>query len=107
MRFFLAFGLLICAAIVSGTTSAQSPVYSSSRATAYTTYTAQGVAERMAADGQCRHYGNPTGGYEGVGYSPSSPEAAKRNCCFWGRRPVRDIGVARGSRGWYACVRYH
>jgi len=81
---------------------AQSPVYKQS----YTTYTAQGVAERMAAEGQCRHYGNPTGGYEGVGYSPSSPEAAKRNCCYWGTRPARDIGIARGKRGWYACVRY-
>lgn len=83
---------------------AQSPVYK--QGNVYSTYTAQGVAEKMAADGQCRHYGNPTGGYEGVGYSSSSPEAAKRNCCYWGTRPVRDIGIARGRRGWYACVRY-
>lgn len=84
---------------------------------AYTTYvpsytyggtsTAQGVAERMASDGACRHYGNPTGGYEGVGMG-GSPEAALGNCCYSrsGMRVV-DQGVACGRNGrWYACKRY-
>lgn len=99
------FYVLACL-LMSVSAQAQSPVCVNGKCSTYTTYTAQGVAERMAAEGQVRHYGNPTGGYEGVGYHPSSPEAAKRNCCYWGQRPARDIGVARGRRGWYACVRY-
>jgi hypothetical protein len=89
--------------------------YVQPRTHAYTTYvpsqgstsTAQGVAERMAADGACRHYGNPTGGYEGVGMG-STPEAALGNCCYSrsGMRVV-DQGVACGRNGrWYACRRY-
>ena len=76
----------------------------------YTTYmstsSAQGVAELQAKAGQCRHFGG-NGGYEGVGYSSSSADAAIRNCCYWGQRKPREIGVARGARGWFACVRYH
>jgi hypothetical protein len=71
------------------------------------TSTAQGVAEMQARTGRCQHFGNPTGGYEGVGFSTAGPEQAKRNCCYWGQRKPRDIGVARGPRGWFACVRYH
>jgi hypothetical protein len=67
---------------------------------------AQGVAEMQARSGQCKHFGGNSG-YEGVGYSSSSSEAAIRNCCYWGQRKPRDIGVARGPRGWFACVRYH
>lgn len=76
----------------------------------YTTYmstsSAQGVAELQAKAGQCRHFGGNSG-YEGVGYSSSSADAAIRNCCYWGQRKPREIGVARGARGWFACVRYH
>lgn len=99
MRFLLLLLVLVCA-------QAQAQQYYVQGGTSYT-YTAQGVAERMAQTGQCRHFGNPTGGYEGVGFSPNSPEQAKRNCCYYGRRPIRDVGVARGPRGWFACVRYH
>jgi hypothetical protein len=67
---------------------------------------AQGVAELQARCGQCKHFGGNRG-YEGVGYSSSSSEAAIRNCCYWGQRKPREIGVARGPRGWFACVRYH
>lgn len=69
------------------------------------TSTAQGVAEAQAQSGQCRHFGGNTG-YEGVGFSSAGPEEAKRNCCFWGQRTPVDIGIARGARGWFACVRY-
>lgn len=82
---------------------------------AYTTYSpvpsnvdtssAQGVAEAQARCGQCRHFGGNMG-YEGVGFSPNSPEEAQRNCCYWGQRTPVDIGIARGPRGWFACVRY-
>jgi len=70
---------------------------------------AQWKAERQAAEGRMRHVGGGFGGgrYEGVGYSTSSPDAAIRACCHWGRRPVREIGVARGAHGWYATVIYN
>lgn len=44
--------------------------------------------------------------YEGVGFSSASADAALRNCCYWGTRPVVESAVVRGSRGWFACVRY-
>lgn len=69
---------------------------------------AQWKAERQAASARCYHVGGGFGGgrYEGVGFSTSSPDAAIQACCYWGRRPVREIGVARGRRGWYATVIY-
>lgn len=68
--------------------------------------TAQGVAEMMARSGSCQHFGNPTGGYEGVGMG-STPEAALANCCYSrsGMRVV-DQGVAFGRGRWWACKRY-
>lgn len=66
---------------------------------------AQGVAEMQARCGQCRHFGGNSG-YEGVGFSTASADAAIRNCCYWGQRTPIEIGVARGPRGWFACVRY-
>lgn len=68
--------------------------------------TAQGVAELQARSGSNRHFGGNTG-YEGVGFSTRSADDAIRSCCYWGRLSPRDIGVARGPNGWYACVRYH
>jgi hypothetical protein len=69
---------------------------------------AQWKAERQAASGRMYHVGGGFGGgnYEGVGFSTSSPDAAIRACCYWGRRPVMEIGVARGRNGWYATVIY-
>lgn len=71
------------------------------------THTAQGVANRMAMENTMRHYGNPTGTYEGVGMG-STPEDALNRCCYSrsGMRVV-DQGVACGRNGrWYACKRY-
>jgi len=69
---------------------------------------AQWKAERQAACNRLYHVGGGFGGgnAEGVGFSTSSPEQAIRSCCFWGRRPVQEIGVARGRFGWYATVIY-
>jgi hypothetical protein len=68
---------------------------------------AQGAANFMAQTLRMGHHGNPTGGYEGVGMG-GSPQAAIQNCCYYGRRPLRDSGVAQGSNGmWYACCRYN
>ena len=66
---------------------------------------AQGVANHMASIGRIGHFGGNSG-KEGVGMA-SSPQAAIRNCCYYGQYPVRDHGVAQGSNGmWYACCRY-
>lgn len=68
---------------------------------------AQGAANYMASILRMGHHGNPTGGFEGVGMG-STPQAAIQNCCFYGKRPLRDSGVAQGSNGmWYACCRYN
>lgn len=69
---------------------------------------AQSKAERQAAMGRCCHVGGGFGGgrAEGVGFSTSSPDAAIQACCYWGKRPVREVGVARGRRGWHATVIY-
>jgi hypothetical protein len=69
---------------------------------------AQWKAERQAAEGRMRHVGGGFGGgcAEGVGFSTSSPDRAIRACCYWGKLPVQEIGVARGRNGWYATVIY-
>jgi hypothetical protein len=68
---------------------------------------AQSHAEHLAATGSFSHCSKRGGGYEGLGFG-SSPEAACRNACFWGRRVVREIGTAWCPlrRGWVAVVRY-
>ncbi len=68
--------------------------------------TAADAARHMASIGRLGHFGNPSGGYEGVG-TGSTPQQAIQNCCFYGRRTIRDQGVAQGANGrWYACCRY-
>lgn len=70
-------------------------------------YSCQGVANRMARLLRMAHLGNPTGGWEGVGMG-ATPQAAISNCCYYGRRPLRDSGVAQGANGmFYACCRYN
>lgn len=75
--------------------------------TTVTITTAQTEAEGMACSGVLRHCNRAGGRHEGIGFSAVSADHAIRNCCFWGQRKPREIGVARGSRGWYACVRYY
>lgn len=73
-----------------------------------TVVTAQEHAEHLAATGTFGHCGRRGGGFEGIGFDPCSPDAAVRRCCYWGRRPVREIGTAwsPARRGWVAVVRY-
>jgi len=105
--FVFALGLVL---VVGSFAEARGPrrsyTYTSSAPTSADTASAQGVAETQAQCGSCRHFGGNSG-YEGVGYSTASAAAAIRSCCFWGQRKPREIGVARGARGWFACVRYH
>lgn len=72
---------------------------------AYTTSSAQGVANIQAKRGYMGHCGGNSG-YEGVGFSTISADHAIRNCCYWGQKTPVEIGVSRGPNGWYACVRY-
>jgi hypothetical protein len=68
------------------------------------TSTAQGVAEIQARLGRVGHFGGNSG-YEGCGSGPT-PEAAIRNCCYYGRISIQDQGVAQGANGmFYACIR--
>jgi len=69
------------------------------------TSTAQGVAEACARMGRLAHMGGNGGMMEGIGMA-STPAAAIRNCCFYGKIAIQDKGVAQGSNGmWYACIR--
>jgi hypothetical protein len=72
----------------------------------FTVTTAQADAEEMARTGILRHCGRSGGRREGIGFSASSADAAIRNCCFYGQFKAREIGVARGRRGWFAVIRY-
>lgn len=69
---------------------------------------AQAHAEHLAATGTFGHCARRGGAYEGIGMSSASPEAAMRNCCFWGKRKVREVGTAWSAvrRVWVAVVRY-
>lgn len=69
---------------------------------------AQNKANQQAAEGRMRHVGGSMspGRYEGVGFSTRSANDAITRSCYWGQRTPVDIGVARGARGWYACVLY-
>lgn len=70
---------------------------------------AQQKAHQAAGMGLMGHVGGGLGGcnYEGVGWSSISRDHAISKCCYWGQRPVSQIGVARGQNGlWYACVLY-
>ena len=70
---------------------------------------AQQKAYQAANSGMMGHVGGGLGGcrYEGVGWSTVSPDHAISKCCYWGQRPVSQIGVARGQNGmWFACVLY-
>jgi hypothetical protein len=73
--------------------------------TTASTLTAQNAALIIAREGRLRHLGGH-GGFEGIGFSTSSPDAAISNCCFWGKRQPLEIATARGVNGWFAVVRY-
>jgi hypothetical protein len=72
----------------------------------YSTATAQGVANIMAARGMVGHFGgNP--GYEGCGMA-GTKDGAYNICCYAnsGMTTV-DVGYAQGANGmWYCCRRY-
>jgi hypothetical protein len=66
---------------------------------------AQDHAVVIARRGSLVH--SSCGQYEGIG-TGSTPEAARRNCCFFGRRVIVEEGVAYSpvARRWFAVIRY-
>lgn len=98
----------------SGTYASSSSSYSTPVSTLASSYGAgSGMAQQKAYQaaniGLMGHVGGGLDGckYEGVGWSNVSPDHAISKCCYWGQRPVSQIGVARGQNGmWYACVLY-
>jgi len=69
--------------------------------------TAQQDAETMARTGVLRHCGRSGGRREGIGMGPT-PQAAERNCCFYGRYRIVEKGVAWSPvrRAYFAVIRY-
>jgi hypothetical protein len=69
---------------------------------------AQQDAEQMARTGVLRHCGTAGGRREGIGMSSTSPLAAERACCFYGRYRIVEKGVAWSPvrRAWFAVIRY-
>lgn len=69
---------------------------------------AQQDAEEMASTGVLRHCGRAGGRREGIGMSSAGPDAALRNCCFYGRYRIVEKGVAYSPlrRMWFAVIRY-
>lgn len=67
--------------------------------------TAQDHATVIARRGSLIH--SSCGQTEGIGMG-STPESARRNCCFFGRRQIVEEGVAYSParRMWFAVIRY-
>lgn len=99
MRFALAFLL----ALVSASAMADTNIY----ARRVTISSAQQDADEMARTGVLRHCGRNGGRREGIG-TGSSPDAALRNCCFYGRYRIVEKGIAYSPtrRQWFAVIRY-
>ena len=68
---------------------------------------AQTDAEEMARTGVLRHCGRAGGRREGIG-TGSTPDAAFRNCCYYGRYRIVERGVAYSPsrRQYFAVIRY-
>lgn len=99
MRFALAFLL----ALVSASAIADTNIY----ARRVTISSAQQDADEMARTGVLRHCGRNGGRREGIG-TGSTPDAALRNCCYYGRYRVVEKAVAYSPtrRQWFAVIRY-
>ena len=89
-----------------GTTATDNSSAIEVKTVSYSTSTAQGVANLMAANGRVGHWGgNP--GCEGCGCG-ATQAAAYSICCYAnsGMATV-DVGYAQGRNGmWYCCRRY-
>lgn len=70
-----------------------------------TVVTAQDHAVVLARRGTLVH--SSCGQTEGIGCG-ATPESARRNCCFFGKRQIVEEGVAYSParRMWFAVIRY-
>jgi hypothetical protein len=97
MRFLLmALVLLVAATAQAETVIVRGPA---------TVVTAQDHAVVLARRGTLVH--SHCNQWEGIG-TGSTPDQAKRNCCFYGKRLAVDEGVAYSpsARKWFAVIRY-
>ncbi len=93
---FLAFVFVFVAAVAQGqTVIVRGPAV----------ITAQDHATIIARRGSLVH--SQCSQTEGIGMG-STPEQARRNCCFFGKRVIVEEGVAYSpvTRRWYAVIRY-
>jgi len=97
MRFVLLVAALACASVANADTTVV--------ARRGSVISAQDHAAVIARRGSLVH--SSCGQYEGIG-TGSTPEAARRNCCFFGQRVIVDEGVAYSpvARRWFAVIRY-
>jgi len=70
-----------------------------------TVVTAQDHAVVLARRGTLVH--SSCGQTEGIGCG-ATPDQARRNCCYFGRKVIVDEGVAYSvtARKWFAVIRY-
>ena len=83
--------LLILLGLLMGGAAAQAETFTTATVTVTT---AQDDAEEMARTGRFRHRGCHGNRAEGIGFG-STPDQAKRACCFWGKRTPVEIGIAQ------------
>jgi hypothetical protein len=97
MRFLSLFAALLCSAAVA------QDVIVVPRGRVF--ISAQEHAVLIASRGSLVH--SSCGQTEGIGCG-STPEAARRNCCFFGKRQIIEEGVAYSParRQWFAVIRY-
>lgn len=97
MRFFFLIAALLCS------TAVAQDVIVAPRGRVIVS--AQEHATVIASRGTLVH--SSCGQWEGIG-SGSTPEAARRNCCFFGKRVIVEEGVAYSParRQWFAVIRY-
>jgi hypothetical protein len=88
------------------TTASHSTTAATVKTVSYSTSTAQGVANLMAANNRVGHWGGNRG-YEGCGCG-ATPAAAYAICCYANSGMATiDVGYAQAANGmWYCCRRY-
>jgi hypothetical protein len=99
--------VLLTLAICCGAATAQADGYVIN-AQSVTINSAEADASQMARTGILRHCGRNGGSREGIGFSTAGPDAALRNCCFYGKYRIVEKAVVWSPvrRGWFAVIRY-
>ena len=100
MRFLVA--LLVCLIVACAVSARADTTVVARRGSVIS---AQDHAVVIARRGSLVH--SNCGQYEGIG-TGSTPEQARRNCCFFGKRVIVEEGAAYSpvARRWFAVIRY-